>query len=78
MIPPSRAEIARFRAAFDAMPEAERPEIDADLMESILDAAGRFQAVAALWERLHEYAQPGGFCREYNRASRQHGTLASL
>lgn len=41
MIPSSHAEIARFRAAFAAMPDAARPEIDAELLDSILDAAGR-------------------------------------
>lgn len=41
MIPTSHNEIARFRAAFDAMPHEERPEIDAETLDSILDAAGR-------------------------------------
>jgi len=41
MIPSSQAEIARLRAAFSALPEAERPTIDSDMLASILDAAGR-------------------------------------
>jgi len=41
MIPTSAAEIARFRAAHDAMPDATRPEIDPGLLDSILDTAGR-------------------------------------
>lgn len=41
MIPSSHKEISRLRAAFDAMPDGDRPEIDTDLLDSILDAAGR-------------------------------------
>ena len=41
MIPPSTQEIARFRAAFDAVPGDLRPDIDAETLDSVLDAAGR-------------------------------------
>ena len=41
MIPRSDQEIARFRAAFEALPADIRPGIDSETLDSILDAAGR-------------------------------------
>lgn len=41
MIPSSDAEIARFRSALAAMPSAEAPEIEPDMLDPILDASGR-------------------------------------
>lgn len=41
MITNSHAEIARFREAFLAMPEDERPSLDLETIDSVLDAAGR-------------------------------------
>ena len=35
------SEIARFRAAFEALPDGTRPEIEPEMLDSILDAAGR-------------------------------------